>query len=164
MHEDVQAADRMISQLGDLLRAAYESDRSVLVPLGRELEWLRGYAAMMGERFRGQLAFELAVEPGLDAIEVPRLLLQPIVENALEHGLAGGGGSVRVAVRRAGERLEYEVCDDGEGLSDDAPERGTGLSNVARRLELLFPDDHTLRIAPHTPRGVVVTVAFPASG
>lgn len=163
MHEDVHAADRMMSQLGDLLRAAYESDRSVLVPLAREIEWLRGYAAMMGERFRGQLAFELDVDPGLDSLEVPRLLLQPIVENALEHGLAGGGGAVRVAVRRAGARLEYEVSDDGVGLADADPVRGTGLSNVARRLELLFPNDHTLRIAPRTPRGVVVTVAFPAA-
>src|SRR6266702_73035 len=63
MHEDIDAADRMISQLGDLLRAAYESDDSVLVPLGRELGWLRGYAAMMAERFRGQLAFEIEVDP-----------------------------------------------------------------------------------------------------
>jgi len=164
MHEDVHAADRMMSQLGDLLRAAYESDRSVLVPLDRELEWLRGYAAMMGERFRGQLAFELDVAPGLDALEVPRLLLQPIVENALEHGLAGGGGAVRVAVRRAGARLEYEVSDDGVGLTDTEPARGTGLSNVARRLELLFPNDHTLSIAQRVPRGVVVTVGFPATG
>lgn len=163
MHEDVHAADRMISQLGDLLRAAYESDRSVLVPLGRELEWLSGYAAMMAERFRGELTFELDVDPGLDALEVPRLLLQPIVENALEHGLAGGGGSVRVAVRRAGTRLEYEVSDDGVGLEDADPARGTGLSNVARRLELLFPNEHALSIAPRSPRGVVVTVGFPAA-
>lgn len=164
MHEDVHAADRMISQLGDLLRAAYESEPSVLVPLGRELGWLRGYAAMMAERFRGQLAFELDVEPGLDALEVPRLLLQPIVENAFEHGLAGGAGAVRVAVRRAGKRLEYEVIDNGVGLPDADPARGTGLSNIARRLELLFPQDHTLRIAPGAKCGAVVTVAFPVRG
>jgi LytS/YehU family sensor histidine kinase len=136
----------------------------VLVPLGRELGWLRGYAAMMAERFRGELAFDLVVEPGLDSLEVPRLLLQPIVENALEHGLAGGGGAVRVVVRRAGGRLEYEVSDDGVGLSEANPARGTGLSNIARRLELLFPGDHTLRITPGATRGTVVTVAFPVKG
>jgi LytS/YehU family sensor histidine kinase len=119
---------------------------------------------MMAERFRGALVFELDVDPGLDALKVPRLLLQPIVENALEHGLAGGRGTVRVAVRRAGVTLEYEVSDDGAGLANADPARGTGLSNVARRLELLFPNDHTLRIAPREPRGVVVTVGFPASG
>jgi two-component system LytT family sensor kinase len=73
MREDVDTADRMISHLGDLLRAAYDTDDQVIVPLGRELEWFRGYAAMMSERFRGQLAFELAVESGLEAIRVPRL-------------------------------------------------------------------------------------------
>jgi two-component system, LytTR family, sensor kinase len=164
MHEDVDAADRMISQLGDLLRAAYESDRSVLVPLGHELSWLRDYAAMMAERFRGRLAFELDAEPGLDSLQVPRLLLQPIVENALEHGLAGGGGSVRVVVRRADGRLEYSVSDDGVGLSAADPALGTGLSNIARRLELLFPGQHVLRIAPGAERGAVVTIAFPVSG
>ena len=95
MHEDVDAADRMISDLGSLLRAAYDTDNQVLVPLERELEWLRGYAAMMTERFRGQLSFELNVAPGLEAVKVPRLLLQPLVENALRHGLPQGGGMLR---------------------------------------------------------------------
>ena len=64
MHEDVEAADRMISSLGALMRAAYDSDNQVLVPLERELDWLRGYAAMMTERFRGQLSFDLTVAAG----------------------------------------------------------------------------------------------------
>src|SRR4051812_14258879 len=89
MREDVNAADRMISNLGDLLRAAYDSDKSTHVPLNRELDWLKGYAAMMSERFRGQLDFQLDVEAGAEALCVPRLLLQPIVENAFKHGLAG---------------------------------------------------------------------------
>jgi two-component system LytT family sensor kinase len=98
MHEDLEAADRMISHLGDLLRAAYDTDQQLLVPLGRELEWLRGYAVMMAERFRGQLVFELDVETGLEAVAVPRLLLQPIVENAFRHGLAEGRGCLSVKV------------------------------------------------------------------
>jgi LytS/YehU family sensor histidine kinase len=162
MHEDVHAADRMLTQLADLLRAAYDTDRSVLVPLAHELEWLRGYTAMMAERFRGQLAYELDVDPGLDGVRVPRLLLQPIIENAFEHGLAGGRGSLRVEVRRSGARLVYRVSDDGVGLSEPTPRPGTGLSNVARRLELLFPNDHALTVAAREPRGVVVTVSFPA--
>jgi LytS/YehU family sensor histidine kinase len=164
MHEDVEAADRMISQLGDLLRAAYESDHHVLVPLGRELGWLRGYAAMMAERFRGQLAFEVEAEPGLDTAQVPRLLLQPIVENAIRHGLRDGRGWLRVDVRRAGARLQYTISDDGVGLPDAPLERGTGLSNISRRLELLFPNDHTLTFAARVPCGTVVTVSFPVPG
>jgi two-component system, LytTR family, sensor kinase len=163
MREDVDAADRMISHLGDLLRAAYATDQQLLVPLHSELEWLRGYAAMMAERFRGQLSFELQVDPGLDDIKVPRLLLQPLVENAFRHGLAEGRGSLWVSVRRAHERLCCTISDDGVGLPDAPLGRGTGLSNVSRRLQLLFPHDHELTLAAREPRGTVVTVAFPIS-
>jgi two-component system, LytTR family, sensor kinase len=163
MHEDVAAADRMISQLGDLLRAAYETDRDVLVPLERELGWLRGYTGMMAERFRGQLSFELEVEPGLETVRVPRLLLQPLVENALKHGLGEGRGRLHVDVRRDGRCLQYTVSDDGAGLSGAPSSPGTGLSNISRRLELLFPGDHSFDLSARTPRGVVATVRFPVA-
>ncbi len=163
MHEDVEAADRMISSLGALMRAAYDSDNQVLVPLARELEWLRDYAAMMTERFRGQLSFDLQVAPGLEAVEVPRLLLQPLVENALRHGLPNGRGNVTVDVARQGTRLLCTVSDDGVGIDDTRIKSGTGLSNVARRLELLFPGAHTFALAAGQPKGTVVTLSFPAA-
>jgi two-component system, LytTR family, sensor kinase len=161
MHEDVEAADRMIADLGGLMRAAYDSDNHVLVPLARELDWLRGYAAMMTERFRGQLSFDLKVEPGLDTVQVPRLLLQPLVENALRHGLPAGRGNLCVNVAREGAMLQYTVSDDGEGIKDTAIKPGTGLSNVTRRLELLFPGAHTFALAARNPKGTVATVSFP---
>jgi two-component system, LytTR family, sensor kinase len=163
MHEDVHAADRMISDLGDLMRAAYDSDNHVLVPLQRELEWLRGYASMMTERFRGQLSFELKVAAGLDKMEVPRLLLQPLVENALKHGLAGGRGNLSVDVSQQGTRLHYTISDDGVGISDPTIKPGTGLSNVARRLELLFPGTHTFSLGRREPHGTVVSLSFPVA-
>jgi signal transduction histidine kinase len=163
MHEDVDAADRMISDLGGLLRAAYDSDNHVLVPLGRELEWLRGYASMMAERFRGQLSFELHVSPGLDSVEVPRLLLQPLVENALKHGLAAGRGNLSVDVSRQGPVLHYTISDDGVGVDDTTIKAGTGLSNVRRRLELLFPGTHTFTLAAREPTGTVVRLSFPVA-
>ena len=163
MHEDVEAADRMISALGGLMRAAYDSDNHVLVPLAAELEWLRGYAAMMTERFRGQLSFELKVEPGLDHVEVPRLLLQPLVENALKHGLAGGHGNLWVDVARHGSTLQYTISDDGVGIKDGSIKPGTGLSNVQRRLELLFPGAHTFSLAARDPQGTVVNLSFPVA-
>ena len=163
MHEDIDAADRMISQLGDLLRAAYETDDSVLVPLGRELGWLRGYAAMMAERFRGHLAFEIEVDPGIETLRVPRLLLQPIVENAIRHGLQDSQGWLKVEVHRNGNELRYVVSDDGVGLPEKPLERGTGLSNISRRLELLFPNDHELTFGSRQPRGAVVALRFPVS-
>jgi two-component system, LytTR family, sensor kinase len=161
MHEDVEAADRMISDLGALMRAAYDCDNHVLVPLARELEWLRGYAAMMTERFRGKLSFELNVAPGLEAVQVPRLLLQPLVENALRHGLPAGRGQLCVDVARRGSTLQYTISDDGEGIKDTVIKPGTGLSNVARRLELLFPAAHTFGLSARSPKGTVVTLSFP---
>jgi len=163
MHEDVEAADRMIASLGALMRAAYDSDQQLLVPLERELDWLRGYAAMMTERFRGQLSFDLTVAPGLDAVEVPRLLLQPLVENALRHGLPSGRGNLTVDVSRRGATLHYTVSDDGEGIKDTVIKPGTGLSNVERRLELLFPGAHTFTLAARQPKGTVVTLSFPVA-
>jgi len=163
MHEDVEAADRMISSLGSLMRAAYDSDNQVLVPLERELAWLKDYAAMMTERFRGQLSFDLKVEPGLEAVEVPRLLLQPLVENALRHGLPDGRGKLTVEVARQGSRLAYTVSDTGVGIGGAGIKPGTGLSNVARRLELLYPGAHSLSLAPRQPTGTVATLSFPVA-
>src|SRR4051812_4287652 len=117
----------------------------------------RGYTAMMAERFRGQLVFEIEVDPGIEALQVPRLLLQPILENALKHGLIDGRGWLRVEVRRLGPKLRYTVSDDGVGFSDKPLVRGTGISNIARRLELLFPGDHELRFSSRQPHGAVVT-------
>jgi two-component system, LytTR family, sensor kinase len=163
MHENVDAADRMISDLGSLLRAAYDSDNHVLVPLSGELGWLRGYAAMMTERFRGQLVFELEVSPGLDSVQVPRLLLQPLVENALRHGLSGGHGRLSVNVARVGATLHYTIADDGVGIKDTTMQPGTGLSNVVRRLELLFPGTHTFTLAAREPQGTVARLSFPVA-
>jgi two-component system sensor histidine kinase YesM len=153
----------MISSLGALMRAAYDSDHQVLVPLARELEWLRDYAAMMTERFRGQLSFELRVAPGLETLAVPRLLLQPLVENALRHGLPDGRGDLTVEVARQGPRLLYTISDSGVGIDETSIKPGTGLSNVARRLELLFPGTHTFTLAAGHPTGTVVTLSFPVA-
>lgn len=163
MREDLDAADRMITQLGDLLRAAYDTDQHLLVPLAHELQWLRGYASMMAERFRGQLNFELEIAPTLENLKVPRLLLQPLIENSFRHGLAQGRGNLSVQVGCYGHCLRYTITDDGAGLPSTPITHGTGLSNVARRLELMFPGDHKFNLAPRFPRGTVVTVEFPVS-
>ncbi len=164
MREDLEAADRMIAQLGDLLRAAYDTDQHLLVSLGAEVQWLRGYAGMMSERFRGQLNFELSIDPELEELTVPRLLLQPLVENSLRHGLAEGRGNLSVQVVRSGRHLRFVIADDGVGLPPTPLRRGTGLSNVARRLDLMFPGDHRFELESRHPRGTMVTVEFPVSG
>ena len=131
-------------------------DRVSRIPvLGREEE------RELAERFRGQLSFQIDVEPGLELAQVPRLLLQPLVENAMRHGLREGRGWLQVDVRRKGPRLQYTVSDDGAGLPDTPVSPGTGLSNISRRLELLFPGAYTFNLAARVPRGAVVTIDFP---
>lgn len=160
MHEDVEAADRMLTRLADLMRAAYETDQSVFVELGREVQLLRGYLLLMTERYRGQLDMSVTVEPGLETLRVPRLLIQPIAENALKHGLVQGRGKLRVDIQRRGDRLTCLVVDDGVGVA--APVRmGTGLSNVKHRLELLFPGQHEFQVERAEPAGTRVRLAFP---
>jgi LytS/YehU family sensor histidine kinase len=89
--------------------------------------------------------------------------LQPLVENALRHGLPSGRGNLTVDVSRRGATLHYTVSDDGEGIKDTVIKPGTGLSNVERRLELLFPGAHTFTLAARQPKGTVVTLSFPVA-
>jgi two-component system sensor histidine kinase AlgZ len=96
-------------------------------------------------------------------MKVPRLLLQPLVENALRHGLGAGRGNLWVEVAQDGTQLHYTISDDGTGIADADVKPGTGLSNVARRLELLFPEAHTFALAAREPKGTVVTLSFPAA-
>jgi LytS/YehU family sensor histidine kinase len=96
-------------------------------------------------------------------VEVPRLLLQPLVENALRHGLPSGRGNLTVDVSRQGATLRYVVSDDGVGIDDTTVKPGTGLSNVVRRLELLFPGAHTFTLAARQPQGTVVILSFPVA-
>jgi LytS/YehU family sensor histidine kinase len=103
------------------------------------------------------------VAPGLDSVKVPRLLLQPLVENALKHGLAAGRGNLSVDVSRQGHMLHYTISDDGVGIDDAAIRAGTGLSNVQRRLELLFSGAHTFTLAAREPHGTEVRLSSPVA-
>jgi two-component system, LytTR family, sensor kinase len=88
-------------------------------------------------------------------------LLQPLVENALRHGLPAGRGTLSVDVAQLDGQLHYSIRDDGAGLKEGAVAFGTGLSNVARRLELLYPGTHTFGIRAIEPRGTEVSLSFP---
>ena len=118
VYTDPAGADAMLTRLGVLLRSSFvETDRE-RVPLRRELELLESYVEIMRARFRGRLTFELDVEPAtLDAL-VPRFMLQPLVENAIKHGVEPReeGGRVAVTARRRGDSLDLEVRDNGDGL------------------------------------------------
>lgn len=162
MHEDVEAADRMIAAFAGLLRAALVEPGGTLVSVAEDVAWLERYFDLMRERFRGKLETRVEVDPGALALRIPRLLLQPLVENAFEHGLKAGRGSVVVAIRLDGTRLRCTVEDDGAGFAADAG-TGIGLANVRNRLALLYPGDHTFELAPRTGGGTRIRLDLPAT-
>lgn len=160
MHEDVDAADRMIAAFAVLLRVALNETGNVHVRVADDVVWLERYFELMRERFRGKLETRIALDPDARNARIPRLLLQPLVENAFEHGLKGGSGRVDVAIRVRDRRLLCTVEDDGVGSSAGISP-GTGLSNVASRLDLLYPDDHRLAFLPRPGGGTRIEIELP---
>lgn len=160
MHEDVDAADRLLVAFADLLRSSLTADETPWSDAASEAAWLRRYFALFAERYRGQL--QTSVEVGADALpaRLPRLLLQPLAENAFRHGLPDGRGSVDVRIERDGERLRCTIDDDGAGIAAGFRD-GLGLGNVRRRLQLLYPGAHKLEIARRAGGGSRVELELP---
>ena len=161
---DGAAVDRAIGDLGDLLRASFESSGRHEITLGEELELVERYLGLQRIRFPDRLQVEWDVAPDARAARVPALLVQPLVENAIEHGLASTrGGRVRVSARRSGAALELEVSDDGPGFDAEAAGRadGVGLANTRERLALLHGAAATLECANLAGGGGCVRIRLP---
>jgi two-component system LytT family sensor kinase len=183
MHRDVAAADALLARLGDLLRRTLRASERPEVSLGEELTLLADYLAIVGARFRDRLTVRIDVAPGTERGLVPHFVLQPLVENALEHGIArrAGAGTIDVRASRTGadgETLVLMVADDGPGLSageaaarvepdhGSAParstaERGIGLSNTRRRLAALHGERHQFLVCDRPGGGVEVRIEIP---
>jgi two-component system, LytTR family, sensor kinase len=167
---DRDAASRTVVRLTDLLRLSLQNEGSDLIPLRKELELLQVYLEIQQTRFQDRLTVRLDVEPGVADALVPNLILQPLVENAIKHGIAAepGSGSIEVHARRDGsERLHLLVRDDGPGLIQAARRPvehaagGVGLRNTRDRLELLYPDRHKFEFRGAPGRGCEVSLVFP---
>ncbi len=168
MYADPAAADEMLDQLAELLRASLKTAQHDVVPLDVELAILDRYLAILRARFGERLAVATRVEPGAERALVPTLLLQPLVENAVRHGGAErrGTGAVEVRARREGGRLVVEVEDDGVGPDASPPAAegsGVGLTATAERLRLLYGEDHAFTAGrpPGGGAGFVVRIAIP---
>jgi hypothetical protein len=165
VEKDPKAARRMTAHLGDLLRHSLESAERNEVPLAEELATVDDYLAIQEVRFAGKLNVEREVERDALGAAVPGFLLQPLVENAVEHGLAGkeGAGRILLRVERRNGELHLIVRDDGAGLppSWDGNGNGHGLRNVRERLEALYGDGAAIEIANGAGTGVTVTVRIP---
>ena len=162
---NASAADRMIEQLGGLLRLTLRAGDRPVVPLETELETLRSYLEIEQTRLGARLQVELRIDDEAISADVPSLLLQPLVENAIRHGVAPHSrqGWVRVEAVRQGGRLRVTVGDSGDGADEGSLAKatsGVGLANTRARLEHLYPNDHTLALGS-TSEGFRVTVDLP---
>jgi sensor histidine kinase YesM len=155
----------MISRLSDLLRLTFDRSGAPRIPLQEELEFLQKYLEIEQTRFHDRLSVRFDIDPDTLDAEVPRLILQPLVENAIKHGVSPkpGAGLVQISTRRQGDNLWIEVSDNGVGLSAGARQRlrsGVGLSNTRDRLECLYGDAHRIEFSDDT-RGLAVRLQFP---
>jgi signal transduction histidine kinase len=165
MYSDPARADQMLGRLSDLLRLTFrKEEEGPEVPLSRELEWLGWYLEIMQLRFGDRLTIRQEIDPAVLSKPVPRLILQPLVENALTHVVAkrAGPATVTIAARLEGGRLRLSVIDDGPGVSDpDATVRnGVGLSNTTERLRVLYGEAARLQLINHA-NGLEVAMQLP---
>lgn len=162
MHEDVALADRILVLLSQLLRRALESCARQELELGEELAFLEAYLAIEKTRFADRLSYRIDVDPQLRAARVPSLILQPLVENAVRHGLAGqrAPGRIDISARRRGDMLELAVQDNGLGIDPAVPE-GVGLSNTRARLKLLYGSRHAFELRPAGAGGLLAALRIP---
>lgn len=163
--QDGAAAARMTTLLGDLLRQTLQEREQGTVPLAQELELLQPYLQLQQLRFGDRLQLTIDVPADMLGAEVPDLVLQPLVENALRHGIERlpGAGSVVIRARRSGPFLRLQVIDDGAGLDGNAHD-GTGLGATRARLQAMYGDTADLELAPTGVRGTTVTLRLPFRG
>ncbi|HEV7671693.1 MAG TPA: histidine kinase [Thermoanaerobaculia bacterium] len=164
VHGNPDGAERMVVRLSELLRMSLSSADKDEVPLEEELRFLGVYLEIQQTRFGDRLRVTQEIPEGARAALVPNLLLQPLVENAIRHGLERRAAPLAIAIRaeRIGNRLRLEVEDDGPGLPDEAVRRnGVGLANTRARLERLYGIDHLLNLANRPEGGTRVTMELP---
>jgi signal transduction histidine kinase len=157
---DPERARRMISRLGELLRRTLDGGSAAELPLARELDLLGPYLEIQRIRFGERLSIEVDVSDGTADALIPTLMLQPLVENAVEHGVSrtSNGARVRLSAERSGGRLRLEIADNGPGPTKSGD--GIGLANTRARLAGLYGSAGRLELAAASG-GTVVTIELP---
>jgi len=169
VHKDPDGAERTIARLADLLRHSLEMSANQEVPLQQELVLLEKYLEIQKTRFRDRLAVELQIEPDTLDVPVPNLILQPIVENAIRHGISprAAGGLIEIRASRANGALDIEVRDNGNGFpvqNGELLSEGVGISNTRERLERLYGDRHRFDLGNAPSGGASVRLQIPIRG
>lgn len=166
--EDPIEATRMIARLGDFLRMTLDGSGSQLVTLKREMDFLRCYLEIEQVRFQDRLRVQIETDPIVESILVPNLILQPLVENAIHHGIARriGPGRIDIRARLVCGFLEIEIVDDGPGLETSfsgEKKQGIGLVNVRERIHCVYGDAGRLVLTNGAAGGLAVTLSLPIS-
>ena len=164
MHQDVEAADRMIVRLSDLLRAALENSDTQEVMLRDELKFLQSYLEIEQIRFGSRLTVQTQIPPDVLAALVPNLILQPLLENAIRHGIEPHAkpGLIELRAQRANGELTLDVSDNGAGVSDaNSLNEGVGLSNTRARLRTLYREAHRFELGNRPEGGLRVRLTIP---
>jgi two-component system, LytTR family, sensor kinase len=163
---DTEGTRTMIAQLAAMLRYTIDSSKKQSVPLKDELQFVRDYVALESRRMGERLTFKINADPALAQLPVPPMLLQPLVENAIRHGLAPSedGGSLAIGIVRSAKEIVFRVSDTGIGIQCADPlttPDGIGLKNTDARLRRLFGDAAGLRITSGPRAGCEVTFSLP---
>ncbi|HET7435042.1 MAG TPA: histidine kinase [Thermoanaerobaculia bacterium] len=164
MYSNVEAADAMITRLGDFLRMALENEAVQEVPLRRELEFLQRYLDIEKIRLEERLTLTLDVDHAALDARVPNLGLQPLVENAIHHGIAHlpHGGAIELSARREGEMLRIDIRNDRPERAAGVPMReGIGLTNIRARLGQLYGARHDFHVDEEADGSLHVTLSIP---
>lgn len=166
IYKNPDAAESMISNLSDLLRLSFENLEVQEISLKQELEFLRKYLEIEQMRFDDRLKVEMNISPDTLDASVPNMILQPLVENAIKHGLAprSEGGTIEIGALRNNGHLDLTVSDNGIGVPFGDLENldeGVGLSNTRRRLRHMYGDTHTFRLENTKKGGLDVSLTIP---
>jgi two-component system LytT family sensor kinase len=167
IYQDVELADRMIARLGELLRATLENVDRQEVPLREELDFIEPYLEIEKARLGPRLCVKLNVDSETMNCLVPNMILQPLVENAIRHGIAPHDkpGCIEISAHCENGKVKLKVCDNGLGCAVEASSKsqtGLGLSNTRARLQQLYGSAHGLELssAPNTGTEVAVSIPF----
>jgi two-component system LytT family sensor kinase len=163
MHHDIRAADEMMVRLGDFLRLTLDPNVSQEVTLEKELEFLRHYLEIEQVRFKDRLKVEMHIQPDTRHARVPYLLLQPVVENAIRHGIStkADGGILEISSEKENGFLHITIQDNGRGVDQKEIKEGLGLSNTKSRLEKLYGDRFQFELSNRPGSGTIVELTIP---
>ena len=163
VHSDPVKADRSILRLSELLRFSLASEKAQEVTLKEEIEFLEKYVEIHKTLMRDRLNVRISIAPETLDAAVPNMLLQPLVENAIKHGISPRpeGGNIEIQARRQDDKLYMEILDDGLGMANASTQGGVGLINTRERLKHLYNNKHMFKLNSTPGKGVTIRISVP---